>query len=193
MKHWHSLRLFFGDLVTSDSKLVESSQNELVSNTVPSYFWSRVGWAGVGGSSRIQRVGMCRALAIRLMRSIALQKELFRPSLYLITAGPLTFPCQQPQCISPISWCTWPQMINCQRTALGAECLIVASQSPNYSLKHINIWFLYPVAVYWIFFFIPASIKTQMFYINILGHQLFSSPLSLPLYILSSFTIWSNY
>lgn len=38
-------------------------------------------------------------------------------------------------------------------------------------------------------FFIPTSIKTQMFYINILGHQLFSSPLSLALYILSSFTI----
>ncbi len=43
MKHWHSLRMFFGDLVTSESKLVEASQNELISNMVSSYCWSRVG------------------------------------------------------------------------------------------------------------------------------------------------------
>lgn len=134
---------------------------------VPSYCWSPVGWAGVGGSSQIRRVGTCRASAISrvvLMRSIALQKELFRPSLYLITAGPLTFPCQRPQCISPISWCTWPQLICCQSTALSAECLIVASQSPNYSLKHINIWFLYPVAVYWIFFYSNLHKNTDVLY-----------------------------
>lgn len=29
-KHWHFLRLFFGELVTTESKLVEASQNELV-------------------------------------------------------------------------------------------------------------------------------------------------------------------
>lgn len=110
------------------------------------------------------------------MRSIELQKELFRPSLYLITAGPLTFPCQQPQCISPINWCTWPQLICCQSTALSAECLIVASQSPNYSLKHINIWFLYPVAVYWIFFYYYSNLhkNTDVLY------KYFRSSTSLP-------------
>lgn len=83
----------------------------------------------------------------------------------------------EPQCIWPISASTWTQLICCQRAGLGVECLTVASQSTNYSLKDINIWFLYLAGAYWIFFpFTPrpvhglffTPIKTQMFYINIL-------------------------
>lgn len=65
----------------------------------------------------------------------------------------LPFACE-PQCIWPISGSTWTQLICCQRAGLGVECLTVASQSTNYSLKDINIWFLYLAAAYWIFFFL---------------------------------------
>lgn len=76
----------------------------------------------------------------------------------------LPFACE-PQCIWPISASTWMQLICCQRAGLGVECLKVASQSTNYSLKDINIWFLYLAAAYWIFFsFYPKACAWAGFY-----------------------------